>query len=616
MMSAILLNFGSAFGLSALLTPLVRAIAIRKGWVAKARTDRWHKKITALMGGIAIFAAMVLPLSFMADFRSVLVYPFSENHNGQPVSPGAVLILGAGFLFLIGLFDDLRNIKPHNKLIAQIIAASLVVFLGFRLHWFTSLTLDTMATLFWIVGVTNAFNLIDNMDGLCAGIGCVASICLALLFYPLDPAAFSISLVLSGAMCGFLIYNFNPAKIFMGDCGSMVIGFCISVLTLHFSKIVASPSLSLVQVAVPVLVLIVPIFDTTLVTVIRLLSGRKASMGGCDHISHRLVLMGFSERRAVLLLYGVAAISGYAAVFVSLQDTLTSPMVIIPVMMAILLMGVYLSQLRVYPEKEFCVLRNRNFTPILMNLTYKRQILLVLLDAILVAFSYYIAYRLRFGGEAFALNFNVFLRTLPAVIACKMLVFFWMGVYRAIWGYISTNDVMLHIRASIAGSLLSLAAVTFIYPFIDFYKGIFAIDFLFTASLMLGVRASFRIFLETLKRRTLSGAKVVIYGAGRAGELLLREILNNRMLQVKPIGFVDDDVLKKGKKIQGFPIFGTFDDLRMGSPNNDIQGVLVSFNNLNGDHRSAHEKARAFCTQKGLFLKRFRIDLQEIDLNC
>jgi UDP-GlcNAc:undecaprenyl-phosphate GlcNAc-1-phosphate transferase len=613
MMTSIFLNFGSAFGLSAVLTPLMRFIANKKGWVAQPTCDRWHKKPTALLGGIAIFAALFLPLLVMADFRSAIEHVFRLNGFGELPSLSAVLILGSVFLFFLGLFDDLHAVKPHNKLVAQILVASLVVFFGFRLHWFNSMTLDTMATLFWIVGITNAFNLIDNMDGLCAGVGCVASVSLAVLFFPADREAFLIALVLAGALGGFLIYNFNPAKIFMGDCGSLVIGFCVSVLTLHFSEVPATSFLA--RFTVPILILMVPILDTTLVTAIRLLSGRKASVGGRDHTSHRLVLMGYSESKAVLLLYGVAAIAGFAAVFVSRQDTLTSPVVIIPVLMAFTLMGIYLSQLRVYPEKEFCLLRNRSFTPILMELTYKRQILLVVLDAVIIAFSYYIAYRLRFGGEAFPHYFKVFLRSLPAVIACKMLVFFWMGVYRSIWGYISTNDVFLHVRASIVGSLLSIAAVTFLYRFSEFSKGIFLIDFLFTTGFLLGVRASFRIFLDTFKRRTLSGAKIVIYGAGRAGELLLREILNNKCLNVKPIGFVDDDVLKKGRKIQGFPIIGSLDELASMNGQYEIQGVLVSFNNGNGACNSAHEKARQYCLQKGLFLKRFRIDLQEVNLN-
>ncbi len=611
-MNSAFLNFSLAFILSAALTPLVRLTAIKKSWIAAPKQDRWHKKPTALMGGIAIFAALAIPLVLAAEFSSTLVKTVGTDfHEGTP-SVAAAILFGAAFLFCIGLFDDLRNIKPHNKLIAQIIAASLVVFLGFRIHWFNSLTLDTMATLFWIVAITNAFNLIDNMDGLCAGVGIVAALSLALIFRPFAQEPFLVAIILVGAMAGFLIYNFNPAKIFMGDAGSLVIGFSISVLTLCFSEVHAAPLLA--RLSVPVLVLLVPIMDTTLVTFIRLLSGRKASTGGRDHTSHRLVLIGFSEKRAVLYLYGVGGVAGMAAVFVSRSDSMTSLAVIIPVLLAILLMGVYLSQIRVYPEKEFSVLRNRSFTPILMELTYKRQILLVLLDLVLLAFSYYLAYRLRFGGEELQHYFNKFVRSLPAVIACKMLVFFCMGIYRGIWSYISTNDVSLYVRASLVGTLASVAAVTFIYRFQDFSKGIFVIDYLIATGLLLGARGSFRLFVETQKRKTLSGEKVIIYGAGRAGELLLREIINNKHLEVVPIGFVDDDELKKGKKIQGYPILGPFRDIDQFHGQHPFTGVLISFNNGNGHNRPAHDAAKKYCISNGLFLRRFRIDLQEVDL--
>jgi UDP-GlcNAc:undecaprenyl-phosphate/decaprenyl-phosphate GlcNAc-1-phosphate transferase len=613
LIAPIAVNFGLAFILSTLLTPVVRLIAIKRGWIAQPRSDRWHQKPTALMGGIAIFAALALPMAFLSDFRSILLQLIKANGLGEAPSTAGTIFIGATFLFSVGLVDDLRNIKPHNKLIAQILAASLVVFLGFRLHWFNSLTLDTLATVFWIVGITNAFNLLDNMDGLCAGVGFVAAVALAVLYLPTAPEAFAAALVLAGAMTGFLIYNFNPAKIFMGDCGSLVIGFTISVLSLYSSE--SAPPTQLARIAVPVLLLLVPIMDTTLVTFIRLLSGRKASTGGRDHTSHRLVLMGFSEKSAVLFLYGVGAISGFAAVFVSRSDTLTSPAVIIPVVIAIVLMGVYLSQLRVYPEKEFSALRDRSFTPILMELTYKRQLILVLLDFCLVAFCYYLAYRLRFEGGAFAYYFNVFLRSLPAVIACKMLVFFWMGVYRGIWGFLSTNDVFLYVRASLVGTLISVATVTFMYRFKDFSKSVFIIDWLLMTCLLLGVRGSFRLFLETQKRKTLSGEKVVIYGAGRGGELLLREILNNRKLKVLPIGFVDDDAIKKGKKIHGYPIFGTFNEMALIHQQHQVNGILLSFNNANSQSQSACAAAVEFSRKHGIFLKQFKIGLQEVDFN-
>jgi UDP-GlcNAc:undecaprenyl-phosphate GlcNAc-1-phosphate transferase len=613
MYKELIINLFGAFLLCLCLTPVVRWVAIRNHWEARPSKDRWHTQTTALMGGIAIFAAVILPMLRIADFGSVWRLIFRTDGNPHLPSLGATLAIGAAFLFFVGLMDDFRNIKPQTKLVGQIVAASLVTFLGFRLHWFNSLTLDTIATLFWVVGVTNAFNLIDNMDGLCAGVGMVASAALAILFHGMAQEAFRVALILAGAMGGFLVYNFKPAKIFMGDCGSLVIGFSISLLVLYYPE--TGPSTYLATIAVPVLILLVPILDTSLVTVIRLLSGRKASTGGRDHTSHRLVLIGFSEKNAVLFLYGVGAVSGLAGVFVSQSDTLTSPAVILPVILAIVLMGVYLSQLRIYPEKEFSVLREHRFARVVVDITYKKQLLFVALDSIIIIFSYYAAYRLRFDGAAFNYYFSIFLKSLPIIVGSKLMVFLFIGTYRGFWAYISTSDVYLYIRASIWASLACVVAVTFAYRFRDFSKGIFVIDWLITTGLLLGVRGSFRLFLETHKRKTLTGDKVLIYGAGRGGELLLREIINNKTLNVQPLGFLDDDPLKKGKKIQGYPILGPFEAIDGIHARHRLNGVLISFNDMNGHHAGALEAAKEFCLKKKIRLKRFKINLQEVDLD-
>ena len=605
------LSISISFLLCLLFTPLIRTIAIHNGWMAHPAKERWHKKPTALLGGIAIYAGTAIPLFFVADFTSILPHICRNSVSAGLPSIGATIWIGMTLLFVLGLLDDFINIKPHTKLVGQIMVASMAVFLGFRLHWFTSLTLDTMVTIFWIVGITNAFNLIDNMDGLCAGIGFIAAFFLALIFYGKLPEAASVAMILSGVLAAFLIYNFNPASIFMGDSGSLAIGFIFAMLSLYNSE--ASGLNMLSCYVVPILLLMVPIFDTTLVTSIRILSGRKASTGGKDHTSHRLVLMGFKEKSAVLFLYGIAIVSGLSAVFVTRTDTLTSPIVIIPAIVSIVLMGIYLAQLRVYPEKEFSLLRNKPYTPILLELTYKRQLLLVILDFCLIVFAYYMSYRLRFGSDVFGFYFKVFLRSLPAVIVCKFVAFFWIGIYRSIWGYMSSNDVLVYLKASFIGTLLSIGAVTFIYRFEDFSKGIFLIDWLLTIGFLLGTRGSFKLFIDTVKRKTLSGDKIIIYGAGRGGEILLREILNNKKLKLKPVGFIDDDKKKVGKKLQGYPILGTLNDMEHLYSQYDIDGILISFIK---NKMTKFKTIKSFCNKNKMFLKHFSIHLNDIDVTA
>jgi UDP-GlcNAc:undecaprenyl-phosphate GlcNAc-1-phosphate transferase len=596
-----------SFGLCLLLVPLVRKVAVAKKWVAVPNSERWHKKPTPLMGGIAIFLSVIVPLLSTADLSTLIPHVAGGFEQPKLPSLNAVILLGVTLIFILGLLDDFVHIKPHTKLVGQILVASLVTFLGFRLHWFVSLTLDTMITIVWIVGITNAFNLIDNMDGLCAGVGFIAAAYLSFLYAGAFSDASVAALILAGATGAFLIFNFNPASIFMGDSGSLVIGFYLSMLCLYFPETMAVNALS--AYAVPIMLMLVPIFDTTMVTLIRLLSGRNASDGGKDHASHRLVLMGLTEKGAVLFLYGVGAVSGLSAIFVSRNDTFTSPTVIIPVTLSIVFMGIYLSQLRVYPEKEFSVLRDKPYTPILVTLTYKRQLVLVILDFGLIAFAYYLSYRLKFDTKTFPVYFKIFLRTLPAVIACKFIAFFTMGIYRGIWGYLSTNDVYVYLKSSLVATLLSIGAVTYIHGFADFSKGIFLIDFLLTTGLLLGTRGSFRIFQEALKRKTLSGDPVFIYGAGRGGEILLREILNNKRLNIRPVGFIDDDTLKTGKKLLGFPILGTFNDLETLCGKYGVKGLLKSFNHHDS---KKHEAIHHYCKNHGVFLKQFSIRLDTL----
>lgn len=602
----------TALAMSLLLVPAVRFCARKRGWIAVPSRERWHKTPTALMGGIGIFLSFAVPSAFLFTPARILerINGAGEAAARAPADILSVLLIGATFVFILGLVDDFLRIKPHTKLAGQIMAAAFAAFMGLRLGWFESMTLDTMVTMVWIVGVTNAFNLIDNMDGLCAGVGLIASLAMAGLFWHHRPDAAAAALTLGCAMAGFLVYNFKPATIFMGDCGSLVIGYSLSLLTLHFAQTTATTAVS--AIFAPVLVLLAPIFDTTMVTFVRILSGRKASVGGRDHTSHRLVLMGLSERAAVLFLYGVAAVSGLAAIFTSRSDTFTSPAVLVPVGISVLLMGIYLAQLRVYPEKEFSVLRDKPYTPILVELTYKKQIVLLVLDFGLIAFSWYLSYRLRFDSDAFQFYFPVFLKSLPAIIAIKCAAFMAAGIYKGFWRFIGTDDVAAILRGSALASLAAIAAVTFIFRFQDFSKGIFVIDWFLTTGFILGVRGSFKYFTDTMKRKTASGQRVLIYGAGQGGEILLREILSNPGLSLNPAGFIDDDPLKTGKRLQGYPVLCNLDHAEKAVKESRAQGLIVSFRLADGSEKL--ETLRCFCAKHGLFLKRFSVRLEDISI--
>src|ERR671919_742513 len=401
-----LLAVAVAFVLALLLTPLVRAFARRVGMVAVPKTDRWHKKPTAMLGGIVIWLTVVLAYFI---FIPLTVY-------------GPVILLASTFLFLVGLVDDVLHIKPYQKLIGQILGSALVVYYGLSLPWTGSVLLNMALAIFWLIGITNAINLLDNMDGLASGIAIIAAGFLALSFVNTGQITEAlIMLIFAAALLGFLVYNSNPASIFMGDCGSMFVGFFLASSALI--NVSGGRSRSLVPVlAVPILILFIPIFDTTFVTVLRKLSGRAASQGGRDHTSHRLVALGMSERRAVLMLYGFATVSGLLALLVQKARLDISLAAIAGFTIVLTLVGVYLAGVKVYDKSdEELALKEKPLYVFLVDVSYKRRIFEVLLDVVLVILSYWTAYAINFPPTSPA--WDLFIRTLPVLVFVKMAVF-------------------------------------------------------------------------------------------------------------------------------------------------------------------------------------------------
>jgi len=229
--------------LAAALTFAVRAVAGRMGFVAKPKSDRWHKKPTAMMGGVAIF------------LTTIIAYAAFVPKTGESL----IVIAASSFLFLVGLLDDVLNIKPYQKLFGQMIGAIFIVGVGPRLPLTGYELVDIWITVFWLIGITNAINLLDNMDGLAAGIAAIAAASLAIGFaLNGQPNELLLVSIFIGALLGFLIFNFNPASIFMGDCGSMFVGFLLASSVLMGQAGGRSRGIFSI-LAVPVLILFVPI---------------------------------------------------------------------------------------------------------------------------------------------------------------------------------------------------------------------------------------------------------------------------------------------------------------------------------------------------------------------
>jgi UDP-GlcNAc:undecaprenyl-phosphate GlcNAc-1-phosphate transferase len=472
-----------AAALSLALTYAVREISIKRGLVAKPKTDRWHKRPTAMLGGVGIMIATVV--AYFAFVPTTL--------------ESLVVMGGAVLLFFVGLVDDLINIRPYQKLIGQLAGAGILVLFGLTLPLTGNQLIDIWITVFWVIGITNAINLLDNMDGLAAGIAAIAAFSLSLNFASNGLTnELLLTAALIGALIGFLVYNFNPATIFMGDCGSMFVGFLLSGAVL-LNQVGGRSRGILPILAVPVLILLVPIFDTTFVTVLRKLWGKKASQGGRDHTSHRLVALGLTERNAVLMLYAFAATAGALALFVGQIHQLRGFALIGAFSVVLVIIGVYLSRVKVYEgEDEESAVKDKAVFAFLLDLTYKRRIFEVFLDAFLITLAYYSAYAIVVRNFEWSPAWDLFLMTLPLVILLKLGAFLVAGVYRGVWRYTSVSDLITIVKGVALGSTLSVMAILLVYRFFGFSRTVFVIDAILLLIAVAGSRLGFRLIRQML----------------------------------------------------------------------------------------------------------------------
>lgn len=597
-----------AFVTATLLTYLVREFARKYGYVAKPKSDRWHKKPTALLGGVAIFLTTVIISLIFAE------------HN----IPSLIILGSSSFLFLVGLIDDILDIKPYQKLFGQIIGVAIIISSGLALSsnnneemrsvlvpmWTNWQTINICITAFWLVGITNAINLLDNMDGLAAGISAIAAVSLGLGFAASGQTSeLLIICIFIGALLGFLVFNFNPASIFMGDCGSMFVGFFLASSVLLTQAGGRSRGLLLV-LAVPALILFVPIFDTAFVTVLRKLWGRKASEGGRDHTSHRLVALGLSERSAVLMLYGFAVLAGGLSLVVRELGPTQGIALVAAFILILTIIGVYLARVKVY-EQEETALQNHAVFGFIYDLSYKRRIFEIFLDIFLIILAYYSAYAFLFRNFEQTRHWDLFIKSLPILIVLKLFAFLSVGVYRGIWRYTSIQDFFTFSKGVGLGSVLSVLALLLLYRFNEFSRTVFVLDAMFLFLALTGSRLAFRLFRQILPTpMKTDGTKVLIYGAGDGGELVLRELHNNPDWNYNPIGFVDDDPMKKDKVIHGLKVFGGNGSLPAICEANEIEEILIASRKI---PKQRIREIREICQDSEISLKRAFLKIEPIE---
>lgn len=564
-------SFGGAFFIALVATLLVMKVARARGLVAKPSSERWHKKPTALFGGVAIFAASAV---------AAIVF--------LPRAPGWVgLSLGGAFIFGVGVYDDFRPLVPAKKFIAQLLAACFFVATfhqaneGFAPLWLI------LVSILWIVGITNAFNLLDNMDGLSAGVAALSAAVMAVQGAAAGNGTLVIgALILCGAASGFLVFNFNPARIFMGDCGSMFLGFSLAALTLMSRNQQVSGNF-FITLFLPTLVLATPLFDTLFVSCVRVLNGRSIAQGGRDHTSHRLVVLGLSERRSVCCLYAITLWFGCVGLWGTIARNPLAALVVSGVSaIGLLVFGVFLAEVQTYGEQEGAQVRAQargsGRTVISRVIFYKRRFLEALLDFGLICACWTAAFLLRFDDQ-FPLYAHIMSVTFPYVVACQMTAFYLFGLYHCLWQHVTTSDVRAAASGVVVGTLATAVFILLVVPLPAFPWSTLIIH---SALLLLAV-AGLRVGLKLLRfhsaQKWRQGMKrVIVVGAGSAGELAVREMLHNRELHLQPVGFLDDNPAKRGATIYGVRVLGPRSQLLDVVHSMNIDEVIIAMPSVKG----------------------------------
>lgn len=351
----------AAFAVSAVLTAAVKKIALKTGFAAHPRPDRFHKEVVPLGGGIAVFATMAV--FCIAAAICVKLYPnlvtektdFYIQDFIRKTQELVVIIICSAVLFALGLLDDIKNLNPPVKLFVQFAAAFCAAyFADVRVELFIeSRILTSIISSFWIVLMINVFNFLDNMDGASAGIALIVSVILfftAVLSGQIFVAGFA--LIFAGALAGFLVFNFFPASIFMGDAGSFVVGFFVALLTLRTTYYQSVDSSKWYIVLMPLVITALPLYDFISVTVLRISQGKSPFVGDTQHFSHRLKRRGLTEIQTVLTLYLATLATGLGAIVLKTINSAYGVLVFAQTVLVLAIVAVLESTGKNDPEKQ------------------------------------------------------------------------------------------------------------------------------------------------------------------------------------------------------------------------------------------------------------------------
>lgn len=552
-----------------------------------AGEDRWRTDAVPRIGGAAIAAGLLA--------GSLILLLAGEIGDERALG----FLVGAFVIFSAGLTDDLRGLRPLHKLIAQVLATTALVATGTVVEIVGPDPIGILLTFAWVIGITNAFNLLDNMDGLAGGVGLVALIALSVhaALAGLQPVL-AIGVVMAAALLGFLPFNLKVrgrASIFMGDSGSQLLGFTAAWLGLAATWSQASGLIA--AAAVPILVLAIPLMDTTLVSVTRRMEGRPISQGGRDHSSHRLVLRGLSEKGAVGFLILIAAVLATLSLLYGRRDALFLAAIVTGIGVSVLAV---LTLILARPGGAVTSIGAREPSGWLSIDTYrlhKRQFAEGLIDLVLIVVAFYLSFLLRFEAAPDPFYAEKLAQALPILIACRFIALLGTGVYRGLWRYAGVRDTGRIFIAIAVSEAATVSLIWALYGMDGYSRSMFVIDALLCFALIGGARLAERVFGDWVARRQARRSRppVLVVGAGVAGNATVREIQALGAFHV--IGFIDDDPSKRGMRSHGVRVLGNYRDIGAILDDTGPAMVLLTIPNAPVDRLTT---IRTACAERGI----------------
>jgi len=585
--------FPIAAAITLLLMPLVKRAASRLGVVAERIKPELEGAAelpsVPLLGGAAIIAALLVTLALFGHLATWM-------------------IVGALGLFFLGLIDDIVTLEPAQKLIAQIVMAGAVVML-YRHPAFTPWPMvDSFIVVLWLLGTTNAYNLVDGLDGLASGTGIVVCAAVAATgWLHHSPALVCWSLALGGGLSGFLMCNFHPASVFMGDSGALPIGLILGVFALYGGNLAHNSHVT--RYVYPILVLALPLLDTAIVSVTRLATGNPISRRGLDHSHHRLLHLGLTTRLVVAVCWTVAAAGAACAVVMTILPHcyLVATLPIMVLIFAVL--GLFMMDLTFEsraPGVSYSYLQG--LAGVILSLAYKRRLVEVILDFSLIAGAYFGAFLLRLDFKLNDALLAAMLRSLPWVMIPTYAMFAAAGVYRGMWRYAGLSELIRFANGAVlAGIVMGVVGKIFAMP----YSGsIVVLYVVLLFNFLVATRMSFRALRKGLHRLTEPRSRVLIVGAGTSAAIAARWVFSGQNRDVRLVGFVDDDAFKRGKLVHGHQVLGSLDDLEHVVRRYPFDQIMLAAESL-GDERI--EMIRRFADAHQIAVSRFSMQINEVE---